>query len=134
VRTHAQIVTPLADGAALAISGSAELELGARGMLLLVEGAFRLDACPMGDTLKLAIRRLGDTQLESRGGGYSGGVIAHEEQFEGIRELQPSSFDLTVDFIDGGTKKRASIIIAALQIRDRGTTMLSAQAIVKESG
>ncbi len=132
--THQQIATQLADGAALAVSGSAELELGARGMLLLVDGAFRLDACPMGDTLKIVLRGLGGAQLTSHGGGYAGTVIAREEQFERLRELRPCSFEFTVEVLDleGDRRMGAEIVVGALQIPDSGATRLTAQAIVKE--
>jgi hypothetical protein len=133
VRSPQQIVTPLPGEDALAISGSAELELGARGMLLLLDGAFRLDVCPMGDTLKLAIRGLDGAELTSRGGGYSGGVIAHEEQFERIRELHPSSFDLTVEIRDGERSRGADVVVAALRIPNSGKTRFTAQAIVTPS-
>lgn len=132
--THQQIATQLADGAALAVSGSAELELGARGMLLSVNRAFRLDACPMGDTLKIVIRGLGGAQLTSRGGAYASAVIAREEQFERLRELRPSSFEFTVEILDleGDRRMHADLVVGALQIPDSGTTRFTAQAIVTE--
>jgi hypothetical protein len=128
-----QIVTPLPGGAATAISGSAELELGARGMLILLDGVFRLDACPMGDTLKLVVRGLGDAALRTRSSGYGGAVIAREEQFERLRGLRPSSFELAVEIRDGDRRRRADIAVGALQVPDCGRTRLTAQAIVKES-
>jgi hypothetical protein len=129
VTPREQIDTKLPGGTATAISGSAELERGARGALL-ADRAFRLDACPMGDTLKLVLRGLDGAQLKSRSGGYSGEVIVREEQLTQLRERRPCRFDLTVEILEGGVLRRASILVGAVHFAERGVTRLTAQALV----
>lgn len=99
-------------------------------MLLLLDRQFRLDVCPMGDTLKLISRGLAGAQLKSKSGGYGGAVIAAEEQLTRLRELRPCRFDLEIEILTGDGLRRADILVGALQIPDRGTTSLTAQALV----
>ena len=125
-----QINTKLSGSASAAISASVELERGARGALL-ADRAFRLDACPMGDTLKLVLRGLEGAELKSRSGGYSGEVIAREEQMTQLRERRPCRFDLTVEILEGGVLRRANILVGAVHFPERGVTRLTAQALVR---
>jgi hypothetical protein len=125
-----QIETELPAGAGVAISGSIELERGARGALL-VERSFRLDVCPIDDTLKLVVRGLGAAEVKSQDGGYSGAVIGREEQLAALRGMRPSRFDLSLEIVEADTLRRAEILISAIYIPERGVTSLSAQALVR---
>ncbi len=125
-----RVVRRLADGDGLVVSGSVELEEGARGVLILVDDLFRLDVCPRGDTLRVVTRPLGGTEAALGGSGYSGGVVVASERLDWIASLIPARFDVTVQLRRGDRTATAPVLIGALHFADRGTTQLTAQTIV----
>jgi hypothetical protein len=125
-----QVVRPVPSGEGLAVSGSVELEQGARGALLLVDELFRLDVCPRGDTLRVVTRPLAGTEAALAGSGYSGAVVACTERLDHLASLSPARFDITVELRRGDLTATAPVLVGALQFADRGTTRLTAQTVV----
>lgn len=125
-----RLVSRLPNGHGLAVSGSVELEQGARGVLILVDELFRLDVCPRGDTLRVVTRPLAGAEASLGGSGYSGAVVACSERLDRIASLSPARFDLTVQLRRGGLTAVAPVLIGALHFSDRGTTRLTAQTVV----
>jgi hypothetical protein len=124
------LVNQLPDGQGIAVSGSAELEEGARGALILVDGLFRLDVCPRGDTLRVVTRPLAGTETALGGSGYSGGVVACSERLDRLASLSHARFNVTVQLRRGDLTATAPVLIGALHFADRGTTQLTAQTVV----
>jgi hypothetical protein len=125
-----RLVRRLPGGQGLAVSGSVELEQGARGVLILVDELFRLDVCPRGDTLRVVTRPLAGTEVALGGSGYSGVVVACSERLDRIASLSPARFDVTVQLCRGDLEASAPVLIGALHFADRGTTQLTAQTVV----
>jgi hypothetical protein len=134
MRGTAQIATQLRDGSALAISGSTELELGARGMLLLVDGTFRLDARPTWCEMGLAFWGLNGGELTIRGERSIPSATGGDAQLKLRRDLRRRAYEYRIDILDGKRCGRAEIVLGAVQIPERGTTRFTAQAIVQEIG
>jgi hypothetical protein len=126
-----QLLSRLPGGDGLVVSGSVELEQGARGVLLLVDELFRLDACPRGDTMRLVARPLADAEVALGGSGYSGAVVACSERLDRLAELSPARFDLKVQLRRDGLTAMAPVLIGALYFADRGATRLTAQTVVR---
>jgi hypothetical protein len=125
-----QVVSRLPGGEGLAVSGSVELEQGARGALILIDELFRLDVCPHGDTLRVVTRPLAGTEVALAGSGYSGAVVACSERLDRLASLSPARFDVTVELRRDDLAATAPVLIGALHIADRGTTRLTAQTVV----
>lgn len=125
-----RVLHRLPGGAGLAVSGSVELEQGARGALILVDELFRLDVCPRGDTLRVVTRPLAGAEAALSGSGYSGAVVACSERLHRLASLSPARFDVTVQLRRDGLAATAPVLIGALHFPDRGTTRLTAQAVV----
>jgi hypothetical protein len=125
-----RVVRRLPDGDGLAVSGSVELEQGARGVLILVDGLFRLDVCPRGDTLRVVTRPLAGTQAALGGSGYSGAVVACSERLDRLASLSPARFDVTVQLRRGDLTATAPVLIGALHFADRGITQFTGQTVV----
>ena len=125
-----RVVRRLPGGDGLAVSGSVELEQGARGALLLVDELFRLDVCPRGDTLRVVTRPLAGTEAALAGSGYSGAVVVCSERLDQLASLSPARFDITVELRRGDLTATAPVLIGALHYAERGTTRLTAQTVV----
>jgi hypothetical protein len=111
------------------ISAGREVEQGARSVLVLVEGLFRLDVIPHEDTIQTLVRNLSgeaDAQLrfEAVGGGASAGCAPGEVA------LSTGRFGGKVVLIgaDGSERAVARILVGSVCHLDRGVTSFTAQA------
>ncbi len=113
-----------------AISAGREVELGARSMLILAEGLFRLDVIPSADTIQTMVRSLSDEpQAELRsfdvGGetrvlGGPGDVVATSTgRFGG---------EVVLVAEDGTERTVARVLVGSVCHLDRGITSFTAQA------
>lgn len=127
---HDQLLTelePHAQRRGLALSASKEVEPGARVMLLLAEGLFRIDVVVYGDSLRTVVRCFCDGPLEmcrAQGGST--------EVFGEAAELQPGRADLEFTLGVGAERLRVKVAIATLRWRERGTVRISANAIARQ--
>jgi hypothetical protein len=126
-----QVTTPLGADGLVAVSGGTDLEPGARGAVLLVDGLFRLDACPQQDTLRLVVRPLAEVETKLGGPSYAGAVAVSAEQLDRLAAMRPSRFELEVSLRRARRTGSARILLAALQLDGHGTTRVTAQAIVE---
>lgn len=115
----------------IALSATKEIEPGARAMLLLADGLFRLDIVHADDTMRIIVRNLSNGELETRSGlgGYPGEHIV----FGDAERYRPSH--ARVEFSLGEAEDRVfvQVDIGTLHVLDRGTVRLTAQAIVREA-
>ena len=125
-----QVATTLPGSGRLAISASREIEDGARGMLLLVEDLFRLDAQPSGDTLQLSARNLSSGEITLDAVGYGGAVFVQGGEIAHSDALRPGHFDAEVTIRAAGRATVTTIIIATERRPSRGSVRLTAQAVV----
>ncbi len=132
--THQQLTSELPPGAGargVVLSASKEIEPGARAMVLLADGLFRLDVSFTGDTLRITVRNYSSGALDVRSGlgGYPGENIVFGE----AAAYEPSHSD--VEFVLGAGQDRVtvSVEIATLRFAERGTIRVSAQGIVREA-
>jgi hypothetical protein len=115
----------------LVLSATKELEPGARAMLLLAEGLFRLDVRVSGDTLQTTVRNLSPGELEMGGSPRSdpGGGLAFGE----AAIYEPGRSGLEFVLGSGGDRVTVSAVIATLRFAERGTVRVTTQAIVRGS-
>lgn len=112
--------------AATVISSGREVEQGARSMLLLAEGLFRLDVVPQDDTIQTILRNLSaEHRAEFRfkevgGGAHSAGVAPPSTGRFGGEVV------LVAD--DGTERAVARILVGSVCHLERGTTSFTAQA------
>jgi hypothetical protein len=130
---HPQLASEIALGEdqgerGLVISASKDIEPGARAMLLLAEGLFRLDVLVTGDSLQTFVRNLagGELRLQPEAGG-SDGVVALGD----VARLVPGRADLGFTLGEGADRVMTKVTIGTLRFADRGTIRVSAQAIVR---
>jgi hypothetical protein len=118
-------------GAGLVVSASKELEPGARAMLLLAEGLFRLDVVIRGDTLQTIVRNLsnGELEMDGRHDRPAGLHVAIGE----VAAYEPAS--VSVDFALGspGDRVEVKVLIATLRFGERGTVRVTAQAVIRKA-
>ena len=112
----------------LVLSGSKEIEPGARAMLLRADGLFRLDVRIRGDALQTVVRNLTDWPLDIHGdaGELTGATTAFGE----IARYAPGRADLGFSLGSGRDLLTARVTIATLRFAERGTIRVSAQAVV----
>jgi hypothetical protein len=113
-----------------AISSSREVEQGARSMLLLAEGIFRLDVVPHDDTIQTILRNLSpapraELRIEAVGGGT--GRVGERD---GAAVPSTGRFGGNVVLIaeDGAERVEARILVGSVYHPDRGATSFTAQA------
>ena len=96
-------------------------------MLLLAEGLFRLDITVTGDTLRSSVRNFTSDELRMRGGPYGPDganiVLGDASAYAPARTA--------LDFSIGPVE--VSITIGTLRFAERGTTKVSAQAMVRHA-
>ncbi len=113
-----------------AISAGREVELGARSMLILAEGLFRLDVIPSADTIQTMARSLSDEpQAELRPidvggetrvlGGPGEAVATSTGRFGG---------EVVLVAEDGSERAVARVLVGSVCHLDRGITSFTAQA------
>jgi hypothetical protein len=113
------------------ISAGRDVELGARSMLILAEGLFRLDVVPHEDTIQTIVRPLGAERkadlrsVEVGGATRTGGVPG---------EVAPQSTGrfggevILVDGEDGSERAVAKVLVGSVCHLERGVTSFTAQA------
>lgn len=125
-------LSPQGGRRALALSASKDLEPGARAMLLLAEGLFRLDVRVHGDSLQTFIRNLTTWPLDVHGdGGDLGGPTF---AFGSAGDYAPGRADLGFTLGSGDDLLLTKVTIATLTFADRGTIKVSALGIVRQAG
>jgi hypothetical protein len=115
------------------LSATKELESGARAMVILAEGLFRLDVAVRGDTLSTVVRNLsrGELAMESPGGGdASGGGTG----FGDVAPLEPGIARLGFTLGAGADRVRVSATVATVSHRERGTVRVTTRAVVRPAG
>jgi hypothetical protein len=114
----------------LVISASREVEPGARTMLLLAEGLFRLDVSLAGDALRTVVRNLSGAQLEVEEGDHGQGQP--HLVFSAAPDYQPAQG--RVRFSLGGGKDRVTVsaILGILRFQ-RGTVQVTGQAVIRRA-
>ena len=113
------------------LSASKEIEPGARAMLLLAEGLFRLDVVIAADTIRTVVRNLSTGKLESGGG--SGYAIPTVLATAGAARYKPSGTRLDFSLGAGADRVSTEVPIAVLRFAERGTVQVTAQAIVRQA-
>jgi hypothetical protein len=108
------------------ISSGREVEQGARSVLLLAEGLFRLDVVPEDDTIQTILRNLSSAPAaEFRFRHVGGGV-----QSSGSAPRSTGRFGGEVVLIgeNGSERAVAGILVGSVCHLDRGVTSFTAQA------
>jgi hypothetical protein len=115
---------------AAAISAGREVELGARSILILAEGLFRLDVIPHEDTIQTIARSLSDEPRaelrsvdvggETRVLGGSGNMVATSTGRIGGEVVLVAE--------DGSERVVAKVLVGSVCHLDRGVTTFTAQA------
>jgi hypothetical protein len=115
----------------LVLSVSKELETGARAMLLLAEGLFRLDVAVREDTIRTVVRNLspGELQIETSPG--TGGPIGIAS--EAAIDYAPGGSRLRFTLGTGADRIAAAVVIGLLRFAHRGTVQVTVQAIVSQA-
>ena len=126
-----EIAPPEGDGPPLTVlSAAREVELGARSMLLLAEGLFRLDVVPHEDTIRTTVRSLSsEPQAELRSSDVGGSTRAFGDP-ETLAPLSTGRFGGEVVLIgeDGSERPVARILVGSVCHLERGVTNFTAQA------
>jgi hypothetical protein len=113
------------------ISAGRDVELGARSMLVLAEGLFRLDVIPHEDTIQTHVRSLSpEARAEFRSDDDVGGA---SWAFGGTEEIVPRSTgrfggEIVLIGEDGGERTVARVLVGSVCHLERGMTSLTAQA------
>jgi hypothetical protein len=115
---------------AAAISAGRDVELGARSMLILAEGLFRLDVIPSADTIQTMVRSLSDEpQAELRSVDVGGETRVLGEAGDTVA-TSTGRFGGEVVLIaeDGSERAVARVLVGSVCHLDRGITSFTAQA------
>lgn len=134
---HGQVKTEIPasakEDAMTVLSSGREVEQGARSMLILAEGLFRLDVVPHDDTIQTVLRNLSPApraEMRFRPVGGGSHVLA------GPREIAAPStgrFGGEVVLIgeDGAELPVAKVLVGSVCHLDRGVTTFTAQAMLR---
>jgi hypothetical protein len=109
-----------------AISSGREVEQGARSMLILAEGLFRLDVVPHDDTIQTILRNLSaEPRAEFRFRDVGGRAQAY-----GVDPPSTGRFGGEIVLVgeDGSERTVARIIVGSVCHLERGLTSFTAQA------
>jgi hypothetical protein len=123
---HGQLASGLAGGG-LALSCHKLIEDGARAMILIAPGLFRLDVRPVEDTLQVMTRSLHATP--ARWGTEEAPVTQYGKKAEDTPEPYRVEFSYYLDIAPEAILAR--IMLASTVDRDRGLTHFVAQAVVR---
>jgi hypothetical protein len=112
------------------ISASREVEQGARSMLILAEGLFRLDVVPHDDTVQTIVRDLSaapriELRLKPIGGGFYPLGDAREALVPATARF---GGEVVVTGVDEEERRLARILVGSVCHLDRGVTSFTAQA------
>jgi hypothetical protein len=123
---HGQLASGL-PGGGLALSCHKLVEDGARAMILLAPGLFRLDVRPLEDTLQLMTRSL---QPDARWGTEEAPQTDYGRKAEETPEPARVAFTFFADIAPRPVLAR--IVLFSTIDRERGVTHFLAQAIARE--
>jgi hypothetical protein len=108
------------------ISSGREVEQGARSVLLLAEGLFRLDVVPEDDTIQTILRNLSpQSRAEFRFRPVGGGVHSSETA---PRSTGRFGGEVVLVGEDGSERAVASILVGSVCHLERGVTSFTGQA------
>ncbi len=112
------------------ISAGREVEQGARSMLLLAEGLFRLDVVPQDDMVQTVIRNLSsaalaELRLHAVGGESSVLAGRHEVAVEATGRF---GGEVVLVEEDGEERVVAKVLVGSVCRLERGVTSFTAQA------
>jgi hypothetical protein len=113
----------------LVLSASKELEPGARAMLLLAAGLFRLDVMVRGDSLQTTLRNLSSGPVDIERASGEGETIVLGE----AASYQPGRAGLHFTVGEPGDRVEVEVTLATLRFEQRGTVRISSQAIVRQA-
>lgn len=136
VRTEVPAREPGA-AARTVISAGREVELGARSMLVLAEGLFRLDVVPSEDTVQTVVRSLqAGHRAELRSSGEVGGESSSSDAGGEVAPRSTSRFGGTVVLVgeDGAERAVARVLVGSVCHLERGLTGFTAQAELLQPG
>jgi hypothetical protein len=131
---HGQLTNPLevAGGRlALVLSAAKEIEPGARAMLLLAEGLFRLDVVVAEDTLRTVLRNLSGGVIETQT--TLGTVTGESILFGDAGSYEPGRAGLGFTITTGDDAVWVRAMIATIRFATRGTVQVGAQAILRQA-
>jgi hypothetical protein len=130
-RQLASAITTSEGAPAVVISGSKEIEPGARAALLHAEGLFRLDVVVEGDTLRTVVRNLSDGPLaiDGRPDEDQGAHLVIGD----VTGYEPARADLKFALGTGLDRVEANVLMGILHFADRGTVRVTAQAVLRQS-
>jgi hypothetical protein len=131
---HVRTEVPAPEGkgpARTVISAGRDVELGARSMLVLAEGLFRLDVVPNDDTIQTIVRSLSSERrrAELRDRAVAGETVS----FGGPGAIEPRSTgrfggEIVLIGEDGLDQAVARVLVGSVCHPDRGITTFTAQA------
>lgn len=110
------------------ISAGRDVELGARSMLVLADGLFRLDVVPHPDTIQALVRSLAhEPHAELRSDGEVGGGVVS------AGDVAPQSSgrfraDIVLIAEDGAEREVARVLVSSVCHLERGLASFAAQA------
>jgi hypothetical protein len=126
--THGQLASGLVGGG-LALSCHKLIEDGARAMMLIAPGLFRLDVRPVEDTLQVMTRSLHATP--ARWGTDEAPATQYGKKLDETPEPYRVEFSYYLDITPAAILAR--ITLASTVDRERGLTHFVAQAVVREA-
>lgn len=126
-----QLATSLPNGSVV-ISAHREIEEGARGTVLLVDGLFRLDVQPSGDTMRLITRSLSGEALRHDTDGYSGPIVVRGGM-AALRALRTCRFDTTLTHRLREQTIVVDVLMVTMRRPDRGAVGCTVHATVRIS-
>ena len=117
----------LPDGRRL-LSAARRIEDGARGVLLLEPGRFRVDATPAEDMFRVTVRNLSDVALSSR----SQDRPVSRMSAQGVDALELPLIGTAALEIRWGQDHVYALTVGTLRDAGRGTTTFTVQAVVRD--
>jgi hypothetical protein len=112
-----------------AISAGRDVELGARSMLLLAEGLFRLDVVAHEDTVQTLVRSLAaEPRAELRSEGEVGGESLDSAGEAGSRSTTRFGGEIVLIGEEGTERTVARVLVGSVCHLERGITTFTAQA------
>jgi hypothetical protein len=125
-------IPPSTEGASsrAAISAGREVEQGARSVLILAEGLFRLDVIPHDDTIQTIVRSLAPESTVELRLGDVGGAASVSSATQGVALPSTGRFGGKVVLVaeDGAERVVAKILVGSVHHPERGVTSFTAQA------
>jgi hypothetical protein len=117
-------------GAPAAISAGREVEQGARSMLILAPGLFRLDVVPHDDTVQAIVRNLSpEPRAELRFGTVGGEAVVLGADGEALAPATGRfGGEVVLVAADGSERTVARLLVGSVCDLDRGLTSFTAQA------